>query len=361
MKKDEIYRKFRREIISGILKEGDKLPTEFECADMFQVSRDTIREALKRLENDGFIERVKAKGTFVKIPDIETENRNISFLVPCCEYLRCTNIHSMNLMFELIAQAAVAGWRVMPVIYSKTNAPNNIWWENLSHIHTGSRVIVNHSWFSPYFETLTAIGARVAYIDNDREPEKEISEHTENWINFIEQDRIAARKSFAYLRQSGCRRIAVFMPNIMNKSNTIADEYRKFVKRSGQEELIFETPRTADPEDMHRNVPNRIKEIYRRTKFDGILIHANEFYLSTQGKIQTSLDLPEDFPMVVIPTQTDQIFSSQETAVPVVHYPVDKMAGDMIQHLINGQYIKQKYYYEPSIRLFGKEIKINNI
>ena len=356
MKKDEIYRKLRQEIISGVLKEGDKLPTEFECAAMFQVSRDTIREALKRLENDGFIERVKAKGTFVKIPKVDTEDRNISFLVPCCEYLRCTNIHSMDLMFELIAQAAISGWRVTPVIYSKTNDPNDIWWENLAHINANSRVIVNHSWFSPYFETLSALGARVAYIDNDREQEKEIVKHTGNWINFIEQDRIAARKAFAYLRQKGCRKIAVFMPNIMYESNTIADEYRKFAKNTGQEELIFATPRSADPEEMHRNVALRINEVYRKTKFDGLLIHVNEFYLSTEGQF-----LMSDIPTIVIPTQNEQIFSAQDAKIPIVHYPVDKMAADMIRHLTDGQYIKRKYFYEPSLRLRGNEIEINNM
>ena len=47
------------------LQVGDKLPNEFELADMFQVGRSTIREAVKALAIKGVLEVRRGAGTFV--------------------------------------------------------------------------------------------------------------------------------------------------------------------------------------------------------------------------------------------------------------------------------------------------------
>jgi len=50
---------------SGTYIIGDKLPSEAELSIKFQVSRVTIRDALKEIEKEGFIERVQGSGTFI--------------------------------------------------------------------------------------------------------------------------------------------------------------------------------------------------------------------------------------------------------------------------------------------------------
>ena len=54
------------ELNSGRLKPGDTLPSEPKLADSLQVARNTIRQALGELEQEGVIERVKGQGTFVR-------------------------------------------------------------------------------------------------------------------------------------------------------------------------------------------------------------------------------------------------------------------------------------------------------
>ncbi len=49
----------------GKLKPNDRLPPETELAQLFQVSRMTVRQALIELENEGFIRRRQGQGTFV--------------------------------------------------------------------------------------------------------------------------------------------------------------------------------------------------------------------------------------------------------------------------------------------------------
>ena len=52
---EEISAEIKRQIFKGILKPGDKLPSEVELARQFNVARQTVREALRILELSGFI------------------------------------------------------------------------------------------------------------------------------------------------------------------------------------------------------------------------------------------------------------------------------------------------------------------
>ncbi|ANT62684.1 hypothetical protein AYJ57_20125 [Salipiger sp. CCB-MM3] len=56
----------RRSIQGAMAPEGTRLPREIELAEAYGVSRVTLRNALRRLEEAGFIERVHGRGTIVK-------------------------------------------------------------------------------------------------------------------------------------------------------------------------------------------------------------------------------------------------------------------------------------------------------
>ena len=47
---------------------GDKLPTEGEFSELFQVSRTSVREAMKALGMNGAVESIPGKGTFIRQP-----------------------------------------------------------------------------------------------------------------------------------------------------------------------------------------------------------------------------------------------------------------------------------------------------
>ena len=55
----------RRQIESGDFPPGSQLPSDFELSDRHQASRSTIREAIKRLVSQGFLETRQGQGTFV--------------------------------------------------------------------------------------------------------------------------------------------------------------------------------------------------------------------------------------------------------------------------------------------------------
>ena len=70
----------RREIYSGALVPGQKLPNEFELARQFNVGRSAIREGLKVLELAGLlvVRRGYNGGTFVAPPDFEEASEAIT-------------------------------------------------------------------------------------------------------------------------------------------------------------------------------------------------------------------------------------------------------------------------------------------
>ena len=69
----EIKDYMMEQIHSGALAEGDIIPTELQLSEQFHVSRPTVRHALNELVNEGYLRRVKGKGSFVTKPKILQE------------------------------------------------------------------------------------------------------------------------------------------------------------------------------------------------------------------------------------------------------------------------------------------------
>jgi GntR family transcriptional regulator len=61
----ELAAELRAEIAGGQLQPGDPMPTEAQLVQRFRVSRFTVREALARLQAEGFIHRKRGAGTVV--------------------------------------------------------------------------------------------------------------------------------------------------------------------------------------------------------------------------------------------------------------------------------------------------------
>lgn len=61
----ELSRLLRESIEGGERQPGEKLPTESEMSSWFGMNRHTVRAALQELERDGYICRMRGKGTFV--------------------------------------------------------------------------------------------------------------------------------------------------------------------------------------------------------------------------------------------------------------------------------------------------------
>lgn len=58
------------EIKNGHYKKDSLIPTEKEFMETYQISRTTVRQAMTELVQEGWLYRIKSKGTFVSVPKI---------------------------------------------------------------------------------------------------------------------------------------------------------------------------------------------------------------------------------------------------------------------------------------------------
>ncbi|MEH7381161.1 GntR family transcriptional regulator [Bacillus sp. JJ1533] len=74
----QIEQGIREKIEKKELKPGDMIPSEREYAEKFQISRMTVRQAINNLVNEGYLERVRGKGTFVAVKKIEKNTQKLT-------------------------------------------------------------------------------------------------------------------------------------------------------------------------------------------------------------------------------------------------------------------------------------------
>lgn len=73
---EQVVEQIKNMIVQGIYKKGDLLPSEKELIEMTGVSRITVREALRLLNEAGVIETHKGKGSFVIVDSSELLNED---------------------------------------------------------------------------------------------------------------------------------------------------------------------------------------------------------------------------------------------------------------------------------------------
>ncbi len=73
----------KSEINKGTYKNGEKMLSENELMEKFNFSRQTIRLAISNLENQGYLEKIKGSGTYVRIKGNNStkETRNIGVII----------------------------------------------------------------------------------------------------------------------------------------------------------------------------------------------------------------------------------------------------------------------------------------
>ena len=66
----------RQNILNNIYQPGDRLPSELELQEQFQISRQTVRNALELLERQGFVRSRQGSGTYVVDRDAEEQKKS---------------------------------------------------------------------------------------------------------------------------------------------------------------------------------------------------------------------------------------------------------------------------------------------
>lgn len=73
----KIHNQLRRDIENHVYQVGDRIPAERQLAEQFNVSRMTLRQAIKTLEEEGILERRLGSGTYVASQKVQEKMSGI--------------------------------------------------------------------------------------------------------------------------------------------------------------------------------------------------------------------------------------------------------------------------------------------
>ncbi len=107
-----VFDQMQELLIRGEWKPGDRLPSENELAEMFKVSRITIRQALQKLSVLGLVETRFGEGSVVKTFDV---GENMNGLVPMLYLDKSSNLQVFEFREMIETEAAgLAAMRATP-------------------------------------------------------------------------------------------------------------------------------------------------------------------------------------------------------------------------------------------------------
>lgn len=78
---EQIVEQIERQILAGELQVGDRLPSERELAEHFEVSRTAVREAVKALQEKGLVAAHAGRGTFVTNGTSEAVRQSLGLML----------------------------------------------------------------------------------------------------------------------------------------------------------------------------------------------------------------------------------------------------------------------------------------
>lgn len=111
---DEVFEQLKQSILLSHFKSGERLPTERDLAEEFQVSRVAIREALRNLENTGFISTRQGATGGAFVTDLTFDHLARSFLdLFLAEKISLPEFYKVRLLVEP-EMARLAAARITP-------------------------------------------------------------------------------------------------------------------------------------------------------------------------------------------------------------------------------------------------------
>jgi GntR family transcriptional regulator len=140
-----LYFQLKEALLAHIagLREGDPLPTEVEMCEHFDVSRPTVRQAIKELVAEGHVERQKGRGSFVSKPKVP---QNFLFVVDSFNNeMRKKNLVPATKVLSLDLRSGV---RKACQFYGIPEGRDLIYLSRLRSINSEPVVLVN-SWLPP--------------------------------------------------------------------------------------------------------------------------------------------------------------------------------------------------------------------
>lgn len=193
---EEIVEQIKQLITDGSLKPGDKLLSERELAEQFQVSRASVREAIRTLEMLGVIDIRPGEGTFIRGLDTVDIIRPLAMFL-ALERSSLLDMFEMRRIFE-IGTVSLAAERATQEELDQIEAMLEMMRERLNVLdpekgeeydtafHYAVAEATHNSLLTKLFKTVSeefakanSVARRQLYRDNIQNAQKLIDQHSE--------------------------------------------------------------------------------------------------------------------------------------------------------------------------------------
>lgn len=120
-----VYNQLYQDLMDGVYEKDSLLPSENTLAATYKVSRNTLRQALAILCQDGYIYKHQGKGTYVSYDSHKKESRNLyNFLMDCAK----EPIHHVTADYNFGPPTLIAREKLKLGPDEEVLASNNVYW-----------------------------------------------------------------------------------------------------------------------------------------------------------------------------------------------------------------------------------------
>lgn len=272
VRQNRIFKELKQMIVSGRYHVGYRLPTEPELAEQFGVARNTLRQALKNLADEGLLERLPRQGTFVReLPAMATQ---ITFLLPCADFLSWQSVKHDNfrLIFSGVMKAAYEyGLHVKTIPISPSNDNRDIDWRRLNFINQGTYLILTGLWYQPIFEFIRKRRARTVLLyERDYLRPNIFAPHIDDFYTLCRDFRCGMEGITRRLYSCGYRKIALAGKDILLSNHPAPGGYHDVMRSFGlREDLIFDIGKA----DNCGNLREIIYDLYKKYDFEAVILN----------------------------------------------------------------------------------------
>ena len=198
---DKVVTQIVRMIQDGILNPGDKLPTELQFVEQFEVSRGVIREAMIQLQSLGYIRRRPKDGTYIQENLRHKTSRPVEDLIrkavyeDLLDFRECLEIRMVELVIDRASDEEIA--EIMENIKTVRSGKEHISLDHYFHykLAQASRNSFYMNFIDTYFDLIEGLAERISRSRLRRQMVNR--EHRAVAEAIVRRDKAAARDAMA--------------------------------------------------------------------------------------------------------------------------------------------------------------------
>ena len=350
VKRLEIVKHLKREILSGEYANCNRLPVESELADKLGVTRKTLRAAFELLEKDGLLERIPGNGTFISQRP-ERENRNVFLLLPCSDYFLKSDFQTRTIIREILSgclqEACLRKAHVITLPLTTSNDIGDFDESTLDRLPDGSRIVFYSNWYAPIFPLLLRKKFRIAHIHNLSYRNTALKSAVDQWIRCRADAESGAREAVLHLAEQGASRIALATSFLHNEFNPAKSGYLRALEdlQGKNPPLMCDIGGISEPP---MTFVEPLRRFYQESRFDGLVFGLHDSpVLNFARSLNENFGIPENVRIVTLfPYDFNNKFTPP---VPGVGFDYQAAGIFAVQSLFQDRYFPQEIVFSPRI------------